>query len=135
MNVLFIYELEDEGGSMFVSNSLIELKKELLFLNEVLKQSSKTVLYTLNEIQKSILCYAGTLLQEASYSLNKLSEKLEMKLHRPYSTIKWNLLKLKKLGFFESNGRQGDTSSTIELTALGKYIISVINNGTPKTIN
>ncbi|MHA1686851.1 MAG: hypothetical protein ACTSYD_10695 [Candidatus Heimdallarchaeaceae archaeon] len=132
---MFIYELEDEGGSMFVSNSLIELKKELLFLNEVLKQSSKTVLYTLNEIQKSILCYAGTLLQEASYSLNKLSEKLEMKLHRPYSTIKWNLLKLKKLGFFESNGRQGDTSSTIELTALGKYIISVINNGTPKTIN
>ncbi|MHA1778659.1 MAG: hypothetical protein ACTSYN_03715 [Candidatus Heimdallarchaeaceae archaeon] len=132
---MFIYELEDEGGSMFVSNSLIELKKELLFLNEVLKQSSKTVLYTLNEIQKSILCYAGTLLQEASYSLNKLSEKLEMKLHRPYSTIKWNLLKLKKLGFFESNGRQGDTSSTIELTALGKYIISVINNGIPKTIN
>lgn len=135
MNALFIYELEDEGGSMFVSNSLIELKKELLFLNEILKQSSKAVLYTLNDVQKSILCNAGMLLEEEAYSLNKLSEKLGIKLHRPYSTIKWNLLKLKKLGFFESNGRQGDTSSTIELTPLGKYIVSVINNATPKSIN
>lgn len=124
--VLFIYD--EERGSLFVARSIIELKKELLLVNEILEQSTKTILATLKESQKRILILAGELLNYERLSLNKLAEKISLRLNKPYSTVKWNLLKMKQLGFFNQIGKQGDICSTIELSSLGEHIWNVIKD-------
>lgn len=134
MNVLLIpaniisdqlEELEEsKEGIIFAQERIRELENNLLFLYDLLNDSLMILHNQMKEKQQFIFFTASKILSQKEMSLNKLSEKLAEKLNLSFSTIKWNITRLRDLGLFESNGQRGNTKTTIMLTQLGASLYS-----------
>lgn len=136
MNVLltparFLSEqLEDpdylKEGIAFAQERIRELEKDNLFLLEILNKSMFLLFDQLNEKQREIFFLSYKLLEKRNTSLNRLSEIISNKLNMSFSTAKWNLTKLRDIGFFETIGSRGNTKTTLISTALGKAFYSIL---------
>ncbi len=113
------YGITYKGGSIFVPEASKDLKNDLLFLIDLLNQSMLIVYNQLNDKQRIIFFEASNILREEDTSLNKLAERISKKRSISFSTIKWNLTKLRDMGLFATNGSRGNTKTTTELTDLG----------------
>ena len=124
-----LYEEEStnsRGGRAFALK-LQNLRKENLFLKELLEETLITIWQSLTEKQKEIFTEASILLANNSLSLNKLSERLSERFNIPFSTIKWNLSKLRKKNLLQINGKKGDTKTKIELTDIGLALFHLVH--------
>ena len=136
MNVLltpakFLSEqLEDpdyiEEGIAFAQERIRELEKDNLLLLELLKESIFLLFDQLNSKQREIFFEGFKILEKKLISLNRLSEIISEKLDISFSTAKWNLTRLRDLGFFETIGSRGNTKTTLTSTALGKTFYSFL---------
>ncbi len=144
MNVLltparFLSEqLEDpdylKEGIAFAQERIRELEKDNLFLLEILNKSMFLLLNQLNEKQREIFFLSYKLLEKKNISLNRLSEIISSKLNMSFSTIKWNITKLRDIGFFETIGSRGNTKTTLISTALGKTFYSILAQAKEKNL-
>jgi len=124
-----LYEEEStnsRGGRAFALK-LQNLRKENLFLKELLEETLITIWQSLTEKQKEIFTEASILLANNSLSLNKLSERLSERFNIPFSTIKWNLSKLRKKNLLQINVKKGDTKTKIELTDIGLALFHLVH--------
>jgi len=115
---------ESKEGIIFAQERIRELENNLLFLYDLLNDSLMILHNQMKEKQQFIFFTASKILSQKEMSLNKLSEKLAEKLNLSFSTIKWNITRLRDLGLFESNGQRGNTKTTIMLTQLGASLYS-----------
>jgi hypothetical protein len=113
-----------EEGIIFAQKRILELKNDLLLMDELLNKSLFLLIDILKDKQHLIFTEAIKQLDKRSFSLNKLAEILSLKLDFTFSMIKWNLTKFRDYGLFESNGQRGNTKSTLLLTELGRMLYS-----------
>ena len=144
MNVLltpakFIKEqLEDpdylEEGIAFAQERIEELEKDNLLLLELLEESMFLLFDQLNPKQKEIFLTGYKILERNLISLNGLSEILSSKMEISFSTAKWNLTRLRDIGFFETIGSRGNTKTTLTSTTLGKTFYSFLARSNGKKL-
>jgi len=131
-------QLEDpdylKEGIAFAQERIRELEKDNLFLLEILNKSMFLLLNQLNEKQREIFFLSYKLLEKKNISLNRLSEIISSKLNMSFSTIKWNITKLRDIGFFETIGSRGNTKTTLISTALGKTFYSILAQAKEKNL-
>ena len=111
-----------EEGIIFAQKRIRELENILLFMDELLNKSLYLFMEQMKKKQKIIFIEAIKKLNEGFYSLNRLSEELSENLNLSFSTIKWNLTKMRDNGLFETNGQRGDTKTTLITTDLGETL-------------
>lgn len=136
MNVLltqakFLNEqLEDSNylkeGIAFAQERIRELEKDNLLLLELLHESIILLFDQLNSKQREIFFIGYRILEKEINSLNGLAEILSNKLKISFSTAKWNLTKLRDIGFFETIGSRGNTKATLSSTTLGRTFYSFL---------
>ncbi len=144
MNVLltpakFISEqLEDpdysKEGIAFAQERIRELENDNLLLLELLNKSMFLLFDQLNSKQRDIFLIGYKLLEKKNTSLNRLSELISGKLEISFSTTKWNLTRLRDIGFFETIGSRGNTKTTLISTALGKTFYSFLAQSNRKKL-
>ena len=125
LEALSSHEREDgnlTGGRAFAIR-LDSLRKENLLLKELLREALDIIWHSLNLRQREIFLEASRLLiNDNPISLNKLSQRLSLKFNMPFSTIKWNLKRLKDMNLLFSIGKRGDPRAILELTDIGKAL-------------
>lgn len=131
MNVLLNpAELESldylEEGIAFAQERIRKLEKDNLFLFDLLNQSLIILFDQLNDKQKGIFFESYSLIERRRISLNRLAEKISSKLDISFSTAKWNITKLRDLGFFETIGMRGNTKTTLISTIIGDTLYSTL---------
>ncbi len=131
MNVLLNpTELESldysEEGIAFAQERIRKLEKDNLFLFDLLHQSLIILFDQLNDKQKGIFFESYIQIERKRISLNRLAEKISTKLDISFSTAKWNITKLRDLGFFETIGMRGNTKTTLISTIIGDTIYSTL---------
>lgn len=131
MNVLLNpAELESldysEEGIAFAQERIRKLEKDNLFLFDLLHQSLIILFDQLNDKQKGIFFESYIQIERKRISLNRLAEKISTKLDISFSTAKWNITKLRDLGFFETIGMRGNTKTTLISTIIGDTIYSTL---------
>ncbi len=131
MNVLLNpAELESldysEEGIAFAQERIRKLEKDNLFLFDLLHQSLIILFDQLNDKQKGIFFESYILIERKRISLNRLAEKISTKLDISFSTAKWNITKLRDLGFFETIGMRGNTKTTLISTIIGDTLYSTL---------
>lgn len=131
MNVLLNpAELESldylEEGIAFAQERIRKLEKDNLFLFDLLNQSLIILFDQLNDKQKGIFFESYSLIERRKISLNRLAEKISTKLDISFSTAKWNITKLRDLGFFETIGMRGNTKTTLISTIIGDTLYSTL---------
>lgn len=131
MNVLLNpAELESldylEEGIAFAQERIRKLEKDNLFLFDLLNQSLIILFDQLNDKQKGIFFESYSLIERRKISLNRLAEKISTKLDISFSTAKWNITKLRDLGFFETIGMRGNTKATLISTIIGDTLYSTL---------
>lgn len=115
---------ESKEGIIFAQKRIQELENSLIFLNELYNQSLIILLEQLKDKQQSIFFAASKILTKKNISLNKLSDILSERFDLSFSTIKWNLTKLRNIGLFETNGERGNRKTILMLTHLGLSLYS-----------
>ena len=115
---------ESKEGIIFAQKRIKELENNLIFLNDLYNKSLFTLFDQLKDKQQYIFFAASKILIEDKISLNKLSDILSKKLNLSFSTIKWNLTKLRDIGLFETFGERGNTKTILMLTHLGLSLYS-----------
>ena len=115
---------ESKEGIIFARKRIKELENNLIFLKEMYNQSLIILLNQLKEKQQQIFFAASRILTKKNISLNKLSDILSEKFELSFSTIKWNLTKLRDIGLFETYGERGNTKTILMLTHLGLSLYS-----------
>ena len=115
-----------EEGIAFVQERIRDLEKDNLFLLDLLKESILIIFNQLNDKQRDIFLYGFEIIDYREISLNKLSEKIAKKMDMSFSTAKWNLTKLRDLGFFETLGTRGNTKTILASTILGRTLYSLL---------
>lgn len=134
MNALLISEelsgiqLRDDQlkeGIIFAQKRIRELENSLLFLNDLLDRSL-LILYTqLKDKQKMIFIATYKILtEENTLSINKISDLLSKQYSLSFSTMKWNITRLRDMGLFETNGERGNTKTILLATELGKSLFT-----------
>ena len=123
-----------EEGIAFAQKRMEELKKDNLFLLELLNQSMFLLIDQLSSKQREIFLISYKLLENKFLSLNKLSEIISNRLDLSFSTTKWNLTKLRDIGFFETIGSRGNTKTTLISTTLGKTFYSFLAHSSNKKL-
>ena len=113
-------------GIAFAQERIRELEKDNLLLLELLNKSITLLFDQLNSKQRKIFFTSFKILKNNFLSLNKLSEIISHKLEISFSTTKWNITKLRDIGFFETNGTRGNTKTTLISTALGETFYSFL---------
>ncbi len=131
MNVLLNpAELESldysEEGIAFAQERIRKLEKDNLFLFDLLNQSLIILFDQLNDKQKGIFFESYSLIERRKISLNRLAEYISTKLDISFSTAKWNITKLRDLGFFETIGMRGNTKTTLISTIIGDTLYSTL---------
>ena len=131
MNVLLNQaELESldysEEGIAFAQERIRKLEKDNLFLFDLLHQSLIILFDQLNDKQKGIFFESYIQIDRKKISLNRLAEKISTKLDISFSTAKWNITKLRDLGFFETIGMRGNTKTTLISTIIGDTLYSTL---------
>ncbi|TET77391.1 MAG: hypothetical protein E3J43_05940 [Candidatus Heimdallarchaeota archaeon] len=131
MNVLLNpAELESldysEEGIAFAQERIRKLEKDNLFLFDLLHQSLIILFDQLNDKQKGIFFESYIQIERKRISLNRLAEKISTKLDISFSTAKWNITKLRDLGFFETIGMRGNTKTTLISTIIGDTLYSTL---------
>ena len=131
MNVLLNpAELESldysEEGIAFAQERIRKLEKDNLFLFDLLNQSLIILFDQLNDKQKGIFFESYSLIERRKISLNRLAENISTKLDISFSTAKWNITKLRDLGFFETIGMRGNTKTTLISTIIGDTLYSTL---------
>lgn len=131
MNVLLNpAELESlnysEEGIAFAQERIRKLEKDNLFLFDLLHQSLIILFDQLNDKQKGIFFESYIQIDRKEISLNRLAEKISTKLDISFSTAKWNITKLRDLGFFETIGMRGNTKTTLISTIIGDTLYSTL---------
>ena len=131
MNVLLNpAELESlnysEEGIAFAQERIRKLEKDNLFLFDLLHQSLIILFDQLNDKQKGIFFESYIQIDRKEISLNRLAEKISTKLDISFSTAKWNITKLRDLGFFETIGMIGNTKTTLISTIIGDTLYSTL---------
>ena len=131
MNVLLNpAELESldysEEGIAFAQERIRKLEKDNLFLFDLLNQSLIILFDQLNDKQKGIFFESYSLIERRKISLNRLAENISTKLDISFSTAKWNITKLRDLGFFETIGMRGNTKTTLVSTIIGDTLYSTL---------
>ncbi len=121
------YGITYKGGSIFAPEASKDLKNDLLFFIDLLNQSILIIFKQLNNNQRIIFFEAFNILRDTDTSLNKLSERISKKRTISFSTVKWNLTKLRDMGLFETNGSRGNTKTTLELTNLGVIMSKMLS--------
>ncbi|MCE7742640.1 MAG: hypothetical protein GOP50_09290 [Candidatus Heimdallarchaeota archaeon] len=144
MNVLltpakFISEqLEDpdylKEGIAFAQERIRELEKDNLLLLELLNKSMFLLFDQLNKKQREIFFTGFRILEKKTISLNKLSEIISGKLEMSFSTTKWNITRLRDIGFFETIGSRGNTKTILISTSLGKTFHSFLAQSNGKNL-
>ncbi|MHA1304540.1 MAG: hypothetical protein ACTSQE_07125 [Candidatus Heimdallarchaeaceae archaeon] len=109
-----------------IRGDIDKLQNKILFLQELLDESLLLLYKQLSQKQQDILLIAYKMLQYNSCSMNKLAEQIANSSKLAFSTIKWNILKLKELGFFETLERREKRQFIIRMTELGKIMLSLI---------
>ncbi|MHA1197793.1 MAG: hypothetical protein ACTSQF_00350 [Candidatus Heimdallarchaeaceae archaeon] len=131
-------QLEDpdylKEGIAFAQERIRELEKDNLLLLELLNESMFLLYDQLNSKQREIFFISHKLLEKKLLSLNRLSEIISSKLEISFSTTKWNLTRLRDIGFFETIGSRGNTKTTLISTALGKTFYSILAQSTSKNL-
>ena len=115
---------ESKEGIIFARKRIKELENSLIFLNDLYNQSLIILLDQLKDKQKQIFFAASKILTKKNISLNKLSDMLSERFDLSFSTIKWNLTKLRDIGLFETFGERGNTKTILMLTHLGLSLYS-----------
>jgi hypothetical protein len=115
---------ESKEGIIFARKRIKELENSLIFLNDLYNQSLIILLDQLKDKQKQIFFSASEILTEKNISINKLADKLSKRFEISFSTIKWNLTKLRDIGLFETFGERGNTKTILMLTHLGLSLYS-----------
>ncbi|MCG3216193.1 MAG: hypothetical protein KAS63_05725 [Candidatus Heimdallarchaeota archaeon] len=116
---------EMKEGIIFAQKRIRELENNLLFLSELFDKSLFILYKQLKKKQRQIFFSAfRIILEEDSTSINKISNLLSKNLELSFSTIKWNLTKLRDLGLFETYGERGNTKTTLLITELGETLYS-----------
>ena len=115
-----------EEGIAFAQERIEKLENDNLLLLELLNKSMSLLFDQLNEKQKEIFFMSYQILEKRNLSLNRLSEIISQKTEMSFSTIKWNLTKLRDIGFFETIGSRGNTKTTLISTHLGKTFYSIL---------
>ncbi|MCG3260113.1 MAG: hypothetical protein H7644_10220, partial [Candidatus Heimdallarchaeota archaeon] len=113
-----------EEGIAFAQERIRKLEKDNLFLFDLLHQSLIILFDQLNDKQKGIFFESYILIERKRISLNRLAEKISTKLDISFSTAKWNITKLRDLGFFETIGMRGNTKTTLISTIIGDTLYS-----------
>ena len=62
--------------------------------------------------------------EEDTLSINKISDLLSKQYSLSFSTIKWNITRLRDMGLFESYGERGNTKTILLTTELGKSLFT-----------
>ena len=123
-------QLEDldysKEGIAFAQEKIRDLEKDKLLLLELLNESMLILFGQLKDKQKEIFLIAFKMLNLRNISLNKLSEEISEKLDISFSTAKWNLTKLRDLGFFETLGTRGNTKTILISTLIGRTLYSLL---------
>jgi hypothetical protein len=131
-------QLEDPDylreGIAFAQERIRELEKDNLLLLELLQESMFLLFEQLNSKQKTIFLTGYKILEKKLISLNRLSEIISRKLEISFSTAKWNLTKLRDIGFFETIGSRGNTKTTLISTAFGKTFYSFLAHSNGKNL-
>jgi len=115
-----------EEGIAFAQERIRKLEKDNLFLFDLLHQSLIILFDQLNDKQKGIFFESYIQIERKRISLNRLAEKISTKLDISFSTAKWNITKLRDLGFFETIGMRGNTKTTLISTIIGDTIYSTL---------
>jgi len=115
-----------EEGMAFAQERIRKLEKDNLFLFDLLNQSLIILFDQLNDKQKGIFFESYNLIERRKTSLNRLAEKISTKLDISFSTAKWNITKLRDLGFFETIGMRGNTKTTLISTIIGDTLYSTL---------
>jgi len=115
-----------EEGIAFAQERIRKLEKDNLFLFDLLHQSLIILFDQLNDKQKGIFFESYILIERKRISLNRLAEKISTKLDISFSTAKWNITKLRDLGFFETIGMRGNTKTTLISTIIGDTLYSTL---------
>jgi len=115
-----------EEGIAFAQERIRKLEKDNLFLFDLLNQSLIILFDQLNDKQKGIFFESYSLIERRRISLNRLAEKISSKLDISFSTAKWNITKLRDLGFFETIGMRGNTKTTLISTIIGDTLYSTL---------
>ncbi|MCG3219780.1 MAG: hypothetical protein H7641_00240 [Candidatus Heimdallarchaeota archaeon] len=115
---------ESKEGIIFARKRIKELENSLIFLNDLYNQSLIILLDQLKDKQQHIFFAASRILTKKNLSLNKLSDMLSERFDLSFSTIKWNLTKLRDIGLFETFGERGNTKTILMLTHLGLSLYS-----------
>ena len=108
-----------EEGIAFAQERIRKLEKDNLFLFDLLNQSLIILFDQLNDKQKDIFFEGYRFLERRKTSLNRLAEIISAQLDISFSTTKWNITKLRDLGFFETIGTRGNTKATLISTIIG----------------
>ena len=115
-----------EEGIAFAQERIRKLEKDNLFLFDLLNQSLIILFDQLNDKQKGIFFESYSLIERRKISLNRLAENISTKLDISFSTAKWNITKLRDLGFFETIGMRGNTKTTLVSTIIGDTLYSTL---------
>ncbi|MCE7747367.1 MAG: hypothetical protein GPJ51_03155 [Candidatus Heimdallarchaeota archaeon] len=115
-----------EEGIAFAQERIRKLEKDNLFLFDLLHQSLIILFDQLNDKQKGIFFESYIQIDRKKISLNRLAEKISTKLDISFSTAKWNITKLRDLGFFETIGMRGNTKTTLISTIIGDTLYSTL---------
>ncbi|MHA1514844.1 MAG: hypothetical protein ACTSPF_04835 [Candidatus Heimdallarchaeaceae archaeon] len=115
-----------EEGIAFAQERIRKLEKDNLFLFDLLHQSLIILFDQLNDKQKGIFFESYIQIERKRISLNRLAEKISTKLDISFSTAKWNITKLRDLGFFETIGMRGNTKTTLISTIIGDTLYSTL---------
>jgi len=115
-----------EEGIAFAQERIRKLEKDNLFLFDLLNQSLIILFDQLNDKQKGIFFESYIQIERKRISLNRLAEKISTKLDISFSTAKWNITKLRDLGFFETIGMRGNTKTTLISTIIGDTLYSTL---------
>lgn len=134
MNALLISEeisgiqLREEQlkeGIIFAQKRIRELENNLLFLNDLLNRSLLLLYDQLKDKQRMIFIATYKILaEEDTLSINKISDILAKQYSLSFSTIKWNITRLRDMGLFESYGERGNTKTILLTTELGKTLFT-----------
>ena len=112
-------------GIIFAQKRIRELENNLLFLNDLLNRSLLLLYDQLKDKQRMIFIATYKILTEDdSLSINKISDILAKQYSLSFSTIKWNITRLRDMGLFESYGERGNTKTILLTTELGKTLFT-----------
>ncbi len=81
----------------------------------------------LSRTQKTVLCSCAQMLKYDSYTITGLADQVSRKSGLPYSTVKWNLRELIRLGLVKG-GNENNKGVKAEMTEPGIMLVTHLRN-------